>query len=356
MTDLRALWMVLLLVLGGALLYLLVPVLTPFLIAALLAYLFSPLVTRLESVRVPRTLSVLLLFVLLGVLFVLLGLWLVPRVQLQLGAFAAKLPGYLDTLQQRLLPGLQALLGAQAGLLDFEVLKQQLLAHWQEVGQATGELLATLTRSGMRVAGWLVNLVLIPVVTFYLLRDWNRLVARVHALFPEALRPRVVHLARETDAVLGAFLHGQLLVMLALGTIYSAGLWLVGLDLALPIGLTAGLVSFVPYLGFIVGLAAAGLAAFFQFSDPWMLAWVAAVFGVGQALDGMLITPTLVGERIGLHPVAVIFAVLAGGQLFGFFGVLLALPTAAVIVVWLRHLHDGLLQPRPAARRQRRRT
>jgi len=357
MTDLRVLWTILALALAGALLYVLAPVLTPFLIAALLAYMFNPLVTRLEGWRVPRALTVLLLFVLLASLLTLLVLWLVPRVQLEISSFAGKLPGYLDALQYRLLPWLQSLLGEQAGLFDFNVLKQQFLDHWREVGTAAGEVLGTLTRSGMRVAGWLVNLVLVPVVAFYLLRDWNGIVARVHGLFPPALQPRVARLARETDAVLGAFLRGQLLVMLALAFIYSTGLWLIGLDLALPIGLVAGLVSFVPYLGFIVGLAAASVAAVFQFQDAWMLVWVLAVFGAGQALDGMLITPTLVGERIGLHPVAVIFAVLAGGQLFGFFGVLLALPVAAVMLVWLRHLHGGYIRSVAAkpARKTRRR-
>jgi predicted PurR-regulated permease PerM len=181
-------------------------------------------------------------------------------------------------------------------------------------------------------------------VAFYLLRDWNDMAARVHGLFPRPVQPRVAQLARESDEVLGAFLRGQLLVMLALAIIYSAGLWILGLDLALPIGLVAGFVSFVPYLGFIVGLAAASVAAIFQFQDAWMLMWVGAVFGFGQILEGTLITPKLVGDRIGLHPVAVIFAVLAGGQLFGFFGVLLALPAAAVMVVWLRHLHGGFIR------------
>lgn len=358
MTDLRVLWTMLALALAGALLVVLAPVLTPFLIAALLAYMFNPLVTRLAGWRVPRTLSVLLLFVLLAGLLTLLALWLVPRAQLEISTFAGKLPGYLDTLQHTLLPWLRSLLGEQAGLIDFNVFKQQILDHWREVGMAAGEALTALTRSGLRVAGWLMNLVLVPVVAFYLLRDWNDIVARVHGLFPPALRPRVARLARETDAVLGAFLRGQLLVMLALAFVYSTGLWLIGLDLALPIGLVAGLVSFVPYLGFIIGLAAASVAALLQFQDAWMLVWVLAVFGTGQALDGMLITPTLVGERIGLHPVAVIFAVLAGGQLFGFFGVLLALPAAAVAAAWLRHLHGGLL-PRVAAkpaRTTRRRT
>ena len=358
MTDQRLLGIVLLLALAGALLYVLAPVLMPFLIAALLAYMFNPLITRLEGWRVPRTLSVLLLFVLLGWLLTLAALWLVPRAQLEIGAFAGKLPGYLDTLQHTTLPWLQSLFGGQVALFDFDIIKQQLLGHWREVGTAAGEMLATLSRSGLRVAGWLVNLVLVPVVAFYLLRDWNGIVARVHRLFSPSLQPRVARLARETDGVLGAFLRGQLLVMLALACIYSTGLWLIGLDLALPIGLVAGLVSFVPYLGFIVGLVAAGVAAFFQFQDAWMLVWVLAVFGAGQALDGMLITPNLVGNRIGLHPVAVIFSVLAGAQLFGFFGVLLALPAAAVIVVWLRHLHGDLIGgvSTPPVRKPRRRS
>jgi predicted PurR-regulated permease PerM len=147
----------------------------------------------------------------------------------------------------------------------------------------------------------------------------------------------VVRLVREIDAVLAEFLRGQLTVMAALGTIYIAGLWLVGLQLAFIVGLTAGIVSFVPYLGVIVGVIIAGLAALLQFQDVLHVIGVVAVFGFGQILEGMVLSPLLVGDRIGLHPVAVIFAVMAGGQLFGFIGVLLALPVAAVIVVLLRH-------------------
>jgi predicted PurR-regulated permease PerM len=134
---------------------------------------------------------------------------------------------------------------------------------------------------------------------------------------------------------------GQLLVMLALAIVYASGLWLVGLDLALLVGMIAGLASIVPYMGFIIGIVVAGIAAFMQFNDPIVLGYVGVVFIVGQLLEGMLLTPLLVGDRIGLHPVAVIFAIMAGGQLFGFVGILLALPVAAVIMVLLRHLHDG---------------
>ena len=190
----------------------------------------------------------------------------------------------------------------------------------------------------MVLVGWVANLVLIPVVAFYLLRDWDRLMACLRELLPRRIEPTVTALARESDEVLGAFFRGQLLVMLGLGTIYTLGLWIVGLDLALLVGLIAGLVSFVPYLGFIIGILLAGVLALIQFHDMAHLLGVVGVFAVGQAMEGMLLTPLLVGERIGLHPVAVIFAVLAGGQLFGFFGVLLALPVAAVIAVFLRHM------------------
>ncbi|MEQ8659589.1 MAG: AI-2E family transporter, partial [Gammaproteobacteria bacterium] len=165
----------------------------------------------------------------------------------------------------------------------------------------------------------------------------------VRDLLPRRIEPTVSKLAREIDSVLAEFLRGQLTVMAALALIYTVGLWLVGLDLAFFIGLLAGLVSFVPYLGVIVGVIVAGAAAFLQFQDVLHLALVGAVFGVGQVLEGMVLSPLLVGDRIGLHPVAVIFAVMAGGQLFGFLGVLLALPVAAVIVVLLRHSRDEYL-------------
>ncbi|MNZ36121.1 hypothetical protein D3C78_535340 [compost metagenome] len=182
---------------------------------------------------------------------------------------------------------------------------------------------------------------LIPVVSFYLLRDWDLMMAKIRGLLPRQREERLVALAGECHEVLGAFVRGQLLVMLALGVIYASGLMLVGLELGLLIGLLAGLAAIVPYMGFIIGIGAAMVAGLFQFGgDPYPLLAIAAVFMVGQALEGMVLTPLLVGDRIGLHPVAVIFAILAGGELFGFTGVLLALPVAAVIMVLLRHVHD----------------
>lgn len=339
-------WLLLaILALGGLLLYVLAPVLAPFATAAILAYIGNPLVEQLTRWRLSRTLAVAVVFLVLTLLAAWLLLVLVPMLERQLVLLAAKLPALLDWLQHQAMPWLQTRLGL-AETPDLGSLKGYAAEQWQSAGGLLTQLLASVSRSGLVLLGWLANLLLVPVVTFYLLRDWQPLVAWLHELLPRRVEPEVVKLTRAVDEVLGAFFRGQLLVMLALGVIYTAGLWLVGLDLALLIGMLAGLVSFVPYLGLIVGVIAAGIAALLQFHEFMPLLYVLVVFGVAQLLEGMVLTPWLLGERIGLHPVAVIFAVMAGGQLFGFLGVLLALPVAAVIVVLLRYAHQHYLDSR----------
>ncbi len=339
---------------AGWLVYLLAPILTPFLVGALLAYLGHPLVTWLTRLRLPRALAVVLVFLLFAAVIAALLIFIVPALQHQIVEFAWRLPTYLDWLQRQALPWIEEVTGAEL-VLDVATLRETLQAHWQEMGGWLKASIGYVMQSGFRLMGWLVTLVLIPVVTFYLLLDWDRLLAKLLALFPASKQPRARALARETDAVLGSFLRGQLSVMLALATVYATGLWIVGLDLALPIGLLAGLLSFVPYLGLITGVTAAGIGAYIQFHDMQPLLWVLAVFGIGQLLDTLWFTPRFVGGRTGLHPVAVIFAILAGGQLFGFAGVLLALPVAAVLKVWLRHLHGRYVAEPPARRRSARR-
>ena len=218
--------------------------------------------------------------------------------------------------------------------------KELVSKNWMSAGQIMTRVLQQLAGSGMTLLAVGANLMLIPVVTFYLLRDWDLLMARLRDLLPRQWEPTVVSLAAECDEILGAFIRGQLMVMLALAVVYSLGLWVVGLELALLLGFIAGLASIVPYLGFIVGIVAASVAAYFQFHHCQSLMWVCVVFVIGQVLESTVFTPLLVGDRIGLHPVAVIFAIMAGGQLAGFTGVLLALPVAAVAMVWLRHLHE----------------
>jgi predicted PurR-regulated permease PerM len=349
-TDARPLFRLLLLAALGWLVYLLAPVLTPFLAGALLAYIFNPVVGRLAAWRVPRVAAVVLVFAVLFGLALALALYLLPVMQRSIAAFAAKVPLYVDWLQLHVLPRLRAVFGADLPL-DVETLKQTLIAHWQDIGNWLGALAGTATRSGLQLLAGLVNLVLIPIVAFYLLVDGERIPARALALVPRAYRSRAQRLTRESDRVLGSFLRGQLLVMAALAAYYSLCLTFLGLDLALPIGLLAGALSFVPYLGFLTGLIASGVAAYLEFQTGQILVLVLAVFGIGQLLESLVLTPRLVGRQIGLHPVAVIFAVMAGGQLFGFLGILLALPVAAVLKVWLAHAHEAYFQaPRRGAK------
>jgi predicted PurR-regulated permease PerM len=345
MTEARK-WLWLGILLGsGWLVYLLAPVLAPFLAGALIAYLGSPLVDWLQLRRLSRTGAVVLVFSLFTLAMLVLVLFLAPLLAKQVeAALVVQLPRALEWLQGTALPYLGGLAGLQTEtLFDIEQLKATLSAHWREAGGVAARVLESVTRSGLALFGWLANLVLIPVVAFYLLRDWHVLVARIDQMLPRDPAPVIRRLARESDTVLGAFMRGQLLVMLALGLFYTLGLWLVGLELALLIGMLAGLVSFVPYLGFTVGVLAALLAGWFQFQEFMPLLWVVLVFGLGQLLESLWLTPRLVGGSIGLHPVAVIFAIMAGGQLFGFVGVLLALPVASVAMVLLRYAHRQYL-------------
>lgn len=342
MTDSRRwLWLAGLF-LCGWLIYLLTPILSPFLVAMLLAYMGDPLVDRLERRGLSRTWGVVIVFALFSLLLLIMLLVLIPMLGRQLVHLYELAPQGLDWLQHQALPWLQAQLGLAEGFWRFDQLKQALSEHLGKTTDILGGLLAQATASSLALLGWLGNLLLIPVVAFYLLRDWDLMLAKLRNLLPRARERLVVRLVGECHEVLGAFMRGQLLVMLALAGIYSVGLMVVGLELGLLIGLLAGLASIVPYMGFIVGFGAAVVAALFQYGgfELYPLIGIAVVFGIGQLLEGMLLTPMLVGDRIGLHPVAVIFAILAGGQLFGFTGVLLALPVAAVIMVLLRHAHD----------------
>jgi predicted PurR-regulated permease PerM len=332
-------WLALALV-GGGLIYLLAPALTPFAIAALFAYLWDPVVDRLERLGLSRNFSVCLVFLLIGVAVVTIVLLVIPFTERQIAKFLDQLPRWLAWIQAEAQPRLEQRFGVTLDFADPNKLIEMVKEHWREAGGIATRILAKVSASGLTVLGWIAQLVLIPVVTFYLLRDWDLLVARINVLLPRTVEPTISRLARESDEVLGAFLRGQLSVMLALGTLYAAGLWLVGIDVGPLIGMIAGLISFVPYLGAIVGLGMALIAAVVQYQDWAHVFMVLAVFGVGQTIEGYVLVPKLVGDKIGMHPVAVIFAILAGGELFGFLGVLLALPAAAVAMVVLRYLHE----------------
>ena len=334
-------WLAIAVAIGGVL-YLLSPILAPFLAGAILAYILNPLVARLAGSSVRRTIAVILvlflaLLALVAVLFIVL-----PLFTKELRLLTEKLPDTLRWLNQTAAPWAAQHFGIELQF-DMDSLKEMASEAVKANRNLLPRLLASLQIGGMALFGLIVNLLLIPVVLFYLLRDWNTFLARIDALVPRHLHAQARKIALEIDAVLAEFLRGQLAVMLVMAVYYVFALWLAGLQFALPIGLLTGLLVFIPYVGSTTGFLLATMAAVLQFNDFAGVAWVWVAFALGQALEGTAVTPTLVGERIGLHPVAVIFALLAFGSLFGFFGVLLALPASAALLVALRNLRAAYL-------------
>jgi predicted PurR-regulated permease PerM len=321
----------------AALLHWLGPILTPFLIGGMLAYVGSPAVSWLEKKRVPRTVGALLVMLVAFVLVLGLVLVLAPLIHNEFSQLAKRLPALAVGLYAQLAPWLDDKFGIQVQF-DLETIKQLVADNLNSAQAVSLKVLGGLKAGGMLLITVLINLVLIPVVMFYLLRDWGALVHRMDEMTPRRWLKTVRTVASEIDTVLGEFLRGQLSVMAVLAVYYAVGLTLAGLQFALPIGILTGLLVFVPYVGFGLGLILGVLAALLQWNGLPGFAAVLAVYGIGQLLEGYVLIPWLVGDRIGLHPVMVIFALLAFGQLFGFAGVLLALPVSAALLVGLRHL------------------
>lgn len=330
----------------GLVFWMLAPVLAPFVIAAVMAYVLHPLVLRLETAtrgRLPRTLAVVLVESMALVALLGIFLLLVPILVKEWPLLQQQLPLLLDKLGEAVNP-LMTHLGLSVSL-DLGDLKNQLVSYLSANREDWwAPVMSSLKLGGsvaLAVAGYAV---LVPVALFFMLHDWSRLVQLVVELVPPAWRERYDSFMQDCDQVLGEYLRGQLLVMLALAVFYAAGLSLLGLDLALPIGVFTGLAVFVPYLGFGLGLVLALLAALLQFASAQALVMVAVVYGLGQLIESFVLTPRLVGERIGLHPLAVILALMAFGQVLGFVGVLVALPASAVLLVGLRRLRQHYLQ------------
>jgi predicted PurR-regulated permease PerM len=344
-TQRRTLTWLLIAVAASALLWLLAPVLTPFLVGAVLAYALHPAVERLAARRVPRVLAVVVVEVLFIVALLALLLLIVPILSKELPLMREQIPLLAERLNTSLGPWL-----SQFGIhvaLDTASIKAFVLKHLN----ANWEDLVANALSSARLGGSVLltvvgNLVLVPVVLFYLLMDWPTLVARIDHMVPPRVRPVFVGFMQECDDMLGQYLRGQLLVMLILAVFYSVGLALFRFDLAVPIGVFTGLVIFIPYLGFGLGLLLALLAGALQFGNLYGLIAVAVVYGAGQVIEGFFLTPKLVGERIGMSPLTVIFALLSFGHLFGFVGVLIALPVSALLVVAVRRAQASYLASR----------
>jgi len=317
------------------------PVITPFLVGAILAYLGTPIVDRLARRRVPRALSTVGVVLLFGLLIAALFFVLVPLIQSEVTVAARRLPELLEQLAARIAPWLQEHFGVTLPSLDVAAVRELVAQNADSAQELSLKVLSGVKAGGLLLLSILVNLALIPVVMFYLLRDWPMLLARIDELTPRRWRGKVRTIARDIDLVLAEFLRGQGLVMVVLAAYYAIALSIAGLDRAVSIGILTGVMVFIPYVGFGLGLVLGVVAAALQWSGwPGFIA-VLAVYGIGQIMENYVLVPWLIGDRIGLHPLAVIFALLAFGQLFGFAGVLLALPVSAALLVGLRHLRSA---------------
>jgi predicted PurR-regulated permease PerM len=321
----------------SVLLHQLGPVLTPFLVGAILAYLGTPMVDAMERRGVPRALGTTVAIVAFGVAIAGLFLVLIPLVQAEVSLAGKRLPELLSAAGGRLLPWVERTFGVTLAL-DLATLRSVLADNLESVRDVGLRVLSGVKSGGLLLLAILINLALVPVVMWYLLRDWNVIVRRIDDLLPRPFEHKIREIARDVDAVLSEFLRGQLSVMLVLAAYYAIALWAVGLNHAFAIGILTGLLVFIPYVGYGLGLVLGLVAALLQWTGwPFFLA-VLGVYLVGQLLENYVLIPWLVGDRIGLHPLAVIFALLAFGQLFGFAGVLLALPVSAALLVGLRQL------------------
>jgi predicted PurR-regulated permease PerM len=308
---------------AALLVWLLSPILAPFLAAGILAYIFNPVVNRMAALMI--AVALLLMIIL-------------PLFYKEIAQLTQLIPNFLDQAKNNLVPWINAKIGVEINL-DPSSVRQFIQDNLSDASGIAKRIFSSVGTGGLAVVGALVNLGLIPVVFFYVVRDWPMMISRVDAMIPRRFHQGISDIAIEIDAVLSEFLRGQLLVMLIMSAFYVTGLWAVGLKFALPVGLITGLMVFIPYLGVGLGMLLGTIAAVMQYDNMMVgVALVWAIFGVGQIIESFLVTPKFVGERIGLHPVAVIFALLAFGQVFGFFGILLALPASAAILVGLRHL------------------
>jgi len=329
------------------LLSLLGPVLMPFIVASILSYVLTPWVDKLCALRVrkiglPRSVAATLVIVILIAAVLAMVLVMIPILQKEIPQLQDQIPRFFDKLDEMLAPML-----SEFGIkvrLDSTGIKALLTEQMANSGDVIGKaVLNSIRVGGTAVLGMVANLLLIPIVLFYLLMDWHSLIRRLSHFIPRRYVSVTANAVLEVDDILAQYLRGQILVMIVLAVYYSVALSIARFDLALPVGIITGFLVFIPYLGYGLGLVLAVIGAILQFDGFSGLVWVAAIYGIGQVVESFYLTPRLVGERIGLHPLTVIFALMAFGQLFGFIGILIALPASAVISVAVKHLRVSYL-------------
>ena len=320
-----------------ALLYALSPILTPFLRAGILAYICNPVTDRLAGWGLPRMAAVVLVILALAAMTAGLVLIILPLLYEEAMLLAARMPEAMALINEKLAPWLRQNFGIKLKL-DAASLQKLAAGNWDTVQVVLERIYSSLKIGGVALVGLMVNLLLAPVVMFYLLLDWHGMLARLSGIVPRPWHAKLRQIAGDIDSVLSQYLRGQILVMAILAVYYSMALWIADIPSALSIGVVTGLLIFIPYLGYATGLILALLVAVLQFAGWGPIVAVLIVYGIGQVLESFVLTPFLVGERIGLHPLAVIFALMAFGQLFGFFGILAALPASVALLVGLREL------------------
>lgn len=340
------------LVVFGTLVWLLRGILAPFLVGLALAYLLDPLVDRFDRLKLPRWLGTLLALLLAVIAMVGMVAWLWPIVQDQIAGLVQTFPTYRAQVEALVRP-LIGQVQTQIGPEEFDRITGQLAGFADRVLAWLVSLVGGVWRGGMAVVDILSFLVITPVVAFYLLKDWDRMIAAIDRLLPRPYAATIRSLAGQANVTLGRFIRGQMLVCVVLGTLYAVALGVAGLEFGVLVGIGAGLISFIPFIGTLAGFVVSMLLALLQFNDWVMWALIAAIFVGGQVIEGNFLTPKLVGDSVGLHPVWVMFALLAGGSLLGFTGVLVAVPIAAVFGVLIRfgivryrdshYFHGGLL-------------
>lgn len=312
-------------------------ILTPFVFAAILGYMLNPLVTKLTNKGVKRSPAAMLVMLICFLVMLLLFLIVVPMLVSQIDALFNHIPSLLSFVQEKVLPWVNTKF-KRSYSLDGQTLSQLFQDNANGIRVALQKAVPSIAQGGGRMIGVFVNLFLLPFLLYYFLLDWQKWQDSIAKMMPRRWISKVTAVAHELDNVLGEFLRGQLTVMMSMGFIYGIGLSLTGLNSGFAIGMLAGLVGFVPYLGAFIGFALATIAALLQFDSfiPLLIVW--GIFGAGLMFEGYILTPRLVGERIGLSPMAVIFALMAFGELMGFVGMLLALPLAAIVLVLAREI------------------
>lgn len=316
--------------------YILRSVLLPFVAGIIIGYLLDPLATRFQKLGMNRGWATIAVMVLVILIMVPAFILLINLIDEQLGIFIKVVPNYVGSLIKKAEP-LLADLESRFDGFSAERIKEYMRSSMSNNLAILGKIIRGIVTSSMAIINLISLLLITPVVAFYMLRDWNTFIAKVRSLLPRRSKRSIEVQAREIDRTLSGFIRGQVSVCVILGTFYAVGLHLVGLDLGLMVGFLAGIISFIPYVGSISGFIVSIILAFAQFNSLMPIVNVVIVFLIGQFLEGNFLTPKLVGDNVGLHPVWVMFALLAGGVLLGFLGLMIAVPVAAVIGVLIRH-------------------